>query len=79
MNGAIWAYIGAAVLTALIGYMMWRMATPQLRNSVGHFETRQLLRSSVPLFWVASMNLVMHWTASFVLGIWASNADVGVF
>lgn len=79
VNGAIWAYTCAATLTALMGYMMWRMATPQVRNSVGHFETRQLLRSSMPLFWVASMNLVMHWTASFVLGIWASNADVGVF
>jgi O-antigen/teichoic acid export membrane protein len=59
--------------------MMWRMATPQLRNSVGHFETRQLLRSSVPLFWVASMNLVMGCTASFLLGIWGTNAEVGIF
>lgn len=79
VNGAIWAYTCAAALTAWIGYMMWRMATPQLRNSIGHFETRQLLRSSVPLFWVASMNLVMGCTASFLLGIWGTNADVGIF
>jgi O-antigen/teichoic acid export membrane protein len=79
VNGAIWAYTWAAVLTALMGYMMWRMATPQLRNSIGHFETRQLLRSSVPLFWVASMNLLMGCTASFLLGIWGTNAEVGIF
>ena len=78
VNGAIWAYTCAAALTAFIGFMMWRMATPQLRNSIGHFETRQLLRSSVPLFWVASMNLLMGCTASFVLGIWGTNAEVGI-
>lgn len=79
VHGAIWAYTLAAVLTAFIGSVMWRMATPQLRKRTGRFETRQLLRSSIPLFWVASMNLVMGCTASLLLGIWGTTADVGIF
>jgi O-antigen/teichoic acid export membrane protein len=58
---------------------MWCAATPQLQNVTGHFETRQLLHSSMPLFWIALMNLAMNKTATFMLGIWGTKADVGIF
>ena len=77
--GAVWAYSLGAVLTMLLGFWLWRAATPQLRGKPGRFEARRLLRSSMPLFWVASMNLVMMWTATFMLGIWGTVADVGIF
>jgi O-antigen/teichoic acid export membrane protein len=79
INGAVWAYTIAAVLTASLGIRLWRSAVPQLRNIAGHFEGRELLRSSMPLFWVASLNMLINWTATFALGIWGTNEDVGVF
>ena len=33
----------------------------------------------MPLFWVMLMNLVMNWTASFLLGVWGTKSDVGIF
>lgn len=79
VNGAVWAYVIAAVLTAILGVRLWRSAVPQLRNIAGHFEERELLKSSMPLFWVASLNMFINWTATFALGIWGTKADVGVF
>lgn len=79
VKGAVWAYTLAAMLTALAGYGMWRNTTPQLQNIRAYFKTRELLRSGIPLFWIAIMNLIMNWTATFILGIWGTSSDVGIF
>ena len=79
IKGAVWAYTSAASITALVGYWMWRSTTPKLRTTKGYFKTRQLLQSSGPLFVVMFMNLAMNWTATFILGIWGTKAEVGIF
>ena len=79
MFGAVWAYALAAALTLLIGVWRWREATPQLRGMKGSIRTREVLQSSIPLYWVACFQLIMTWTSTLVLGMWASSADVGVF
>ena len=79
VTGAVIAYILASVLTAVIGFTLWHRATPQLKGAEWSFETRVLLKSSVPLFFVAFMYIVINWTGSFVLGVYGTNADVGVF
>jgi O-antigen/teichoic acid export membrane protein len=77
--GATWAYSLAAVLTMLIGIWRWRAATPHLRRMEGRFDTAELLRSSVPLFWVSSFQLVIAWSSTVALGLLGTSADVGVF
>jgi O-antigen/teichoic acid export membrane protein len=77
--GAVWAYNLAAFLTALTGFLLWRSATPQLRNTVGEFDNHELLKSSIPLFWVQIMAVILQWMSSFLLGIWGTIAEVGIF
>jgi O-antigen/teichoic acid export membrane protein len=77
--GAVWAYAGAGALTAAVAVWLWVRATPQARRGPGSFARDKLLRTSLPLLWVKSMNLAMGWTATIVLGIWATSADVGIF
>ncbi len=79
VNGAIWAYASGAILTALLGVILWHIATPQLRKVSSSFRTNNLLKSSIPLFWVASLNMMVSWTATFALGIWGTKEDVGLF
>lgn len=79
VDGAVWAYVFASVLTALLGFILWRIATPQLRYISGSFQIKKLLKSSMPLFWVTSLNMMINWMATFVLGIWGTKEDVGVF
>jgi len=76
---AIQVYVLAAALTALGAWAWWRRVTPTLRGVHGDFDGATLLRSSIPLFWVASMTMAMNWIANFALGVWGSVADVGVF
>lgn len=78
-KGAIWAYCLAALLTTMIGAWVWYRETPQMRGVKGHFETRDLLASSIPLFWSSCWQLVIHWSSYCFLGIWGSPADVGIF
>jgi len=79
VNGAVWAYASGAILTALLGIILWRTATPQLRKVSGAFRTNDLLKSSIPLFWVASLYMLINWTATFALGVWGTQEDVGIF
>ncbi len=79
INGAVWAYTFAAFVSCLIGLMLWRLATPQLKGIKGSFNTGKLLDSSIPLFRISVMNLSMNWVPIFMLGIWGTKADVGIF
>lgn len=79
VKGAVWAYASGAILTALSGVILWHIATPQLRKVSTSFRTNDLLKSSIPLFWVASLNMLINWTATFVLGIWGTKEEVGLF
>ncbi|UZJ38141.1 flippase [Prosthecochloris sp. SCSIO W1103] len=79
VKGAVWAYASGAILTALLGVTLWRIAAPKLREISTSFRTNELLKSSIPLFWVASLNMLTNWTATFALGIWGTKEDVGVF
>lgn len=79
VRGAAWAYLGAAALAALGGVLVWRKATPQLKKSPSQMPLGEVLHTSVPLFWMAVMNMVMNWAPTFFLGIWGSKADVGIF
>lgn len=77
--GAVIAYVLATILVLLLGIGMWRRATPQIRSLRGDFDVRRLISTSLPLFWVASMNLVMSWTDTVMLGIWMDSKTVGIY
>ncbi|MBI5118033.1 flippase [Candidatus Poribacteria bacterium] len=79
VKGAVWAYTLAVTLTGVLAYGIWRIATPKLRDVKGRFDTRRLLCSATPLFWIAFTNLVMVWCSTLLLGILRPSEDVGVF
>jgi O-antigen/teichoic acid export membrane protein len=76
---ATWAYLCGATLTALAAWWWWKRITPAVRFISTASETRNLLKSSMPLLWVSSMSMALNWIATFALGILASDAEVGVF
>lgn len=78
-GGAAGAYAAASILTLAAGALVWRRATPHAGGAEGEFSTRRLLSASVPLLWVASLNLVINWTDTTVLGIWVEASEVGLY
>jgi len=79
VKGAAWAYSIAALLTTLVALNLWHRTTPQFRDIAGYFETKTLLESSIPLFVVSLLSLCTDWTAVLFLGVWHTEADVGIF
>lgn len=79
VKGAVWAYSIAALLTSFVAFNLWHRTTPQFRDVAGRFETKTLLDSCIPLFIVSLMVLFMDWTAILFLGVWHTDADVGIF
>lgn len=77
--GAAAAYVISTISVLLIGIILWRRATPQIRKLRGSFDIRLLISTSLPLFMVASMNLVMNWTDTIMLGIWTDDKTVGIY
>jgi O-antigen/teichoic acid export membrane protein len=77
--GVTWAYTLGTVLTLGLGDWRWRRALHGVGGVVPRFETAVLLQSSMPLFWVASFQLVISWASTVSLGLLASSADVAMF
>ncbi|PWW81204.1 hypothetical protein CR164_11735 [Prosthecochloris marina] len=79
VKGAVWAYASGAIIAGLSGVILWYVATPQLRKVSTSLRTNDLLKSSMPLFWVASLNTMINWMATFALGVWGTKEEVGLF
>ncbi|HVZ80648.1 MAG TPA: flippase [bacterium] len=72
-------YLLATVLTALLGYFLWRAATPRLVEVIPKFKNKHLIESGRPLFITTVFETLTQWMSMFFLGIWATKAEVGVF
>ncbi|SFR14189.1 flippase [Desulfoscipio geothermicus] len=79
VTGAVTAYVCATTIVLLLSVALWRRATPKLRGVRGTFDTRLLLATSMPLLLVASMNLIMSWTDTIMLGFWIDSKSVGIY
>ena len=70
-------YALACGIVLLGALFLWRRAMPEPLQGGRPFETRQLLAASLPLFWIAAMQLVLTWSDNLLLGLWADSATVG--
>lgn len=72
-------YLTASTITLLLGWQQWKSATRQWHSQRAEFSTRELLSSSMPLFAVAVMNMVILWSPLLFLGVWESSETVGIY
>ena len=79
-TGVAWAYSIATMMTALLGAWAWRRVVSTHDVAEAVFPLKELWASCKPLLLVAVMNrAVMPWMPIFLLGIWVSIEDVGIF
>jgi len=77
--GAAISYLIANVLVLLLGVLLWRRATPQIREVKGDFDRRVLIETSMPLFWTDFIVLVLGMTDTIILGRVADSEAVGIY
>ena len=79
INGAVWSYVAGAIVTMVVGEWRWHICAPQLRELKWRFASRDLFSSSMPLFWASVFQLVMSWSSTIFLGVFASTEQVGIY
>ncbi|BCO09749.1 polysaccharide biosynthesis related protein [Desulfolithobacter dissulfuricans] len=80
VNGAVLAYAVSTILVALVGAWALHRTFCGYEVDRKHFSLRLLWASCKPLLLVAVMNrAILPWAPLFILGIWATSAEVGVY
>ncbi len=71
-------YAAAFLLAVLVAFLRWAamVKAPWRKAS---FSTAVLLRTSLPILIVTSLNLVMAWTDTLALGILSDTEQVGIY
>jgi O-antigen/teichoic acid export membrane protein len=77
--GAAMSYAVACALIALLGLRLWKRYTPQLREVEGAFERRELLQTSMPLFWMDLTMVLIGVSDTLLLGYFTTSQAVGVY
>lgn len=80
VTGAAWAYLIATVLVMLLGSWAWQRTVAQHESYTVPYPFATLWASCKPLLFSSLMNrAIMPWMPFFLLGIWASSEEVGIF
>lgn len=77
--GAAVSYVISNILVLLLGYLLWRKATPKMRGVKGTFNRKMLLDTSMPLFWVDFTVLVLGMTDTLFLGYITTEEQVAIY
>ncbi|HEX7534537.1 MAG TPA: MATE family efflux transporter, partial [Syntrophales bacterium] len=74
------SYVLSLYLASTAAFVLWKRST-NLRDvpCINAVTTREILQVSIPLLISVSMLQVMQWTNTIMLGIFASEQEVGIF
>ncbi|MDQ0339453.1 O-antigen/teichoic acid export membrane protein [Caldalkalibacillus uzonensis] len=80
VNHIVLIYAITAFITLCMCELIWLKSLPQfVRKINGFFNRDELLQTSIPLMWVASLNLVLSFMDTFMLGWLGTSEDVGIY
>ena len=80
LNGALFALLISTVLSALLGLYLLRKIFPEIMSSLQSiYQTRKLLRFSLPLLTAGIALLFMSQTDRLMLGWLSTSTDVGIY
>jgi O-antigen/teichoic acid export membrane protein len=74
------SYAIALMLGALLSQILWkRNAGLEAVQHAGAIKLKDMLNVSLPMMLSSSMSFIMSWTAVIMLGMFSTDAEVGVF
>lgn len=79
-EGASATYVVGTLVAAALGWIIWRKEMAAHDESIQPFDKKELKRSSQPLYIMSIVNnAVLPWAPLFILGIWSTAEETGVF
>lgn len=79
LPGAIAGYLLATSTAMVVGVVLWRRGTAELRTVRPEFSSTLLISSAMPILIVTVANLIGQHSGTFVLGAVSRMDDVGIF
>lgn len=79
----LFAYLGGAVLAALLSQYFWSMERNRPLAAGEKIEktltVKNILMVSLPMLFAGSMQMIMTWTDTLMLGMFSPEKDVGIY
>jgi O-antigen/teichoic acid export membrane protein len=73
-------YVLSSVLVLIACSLLWGKFIPSDAKKIkGYFSRDEMMKTSIPLMWVASLNLVFTYMDTFMIGMFMSSTVVGLY
>ena len=72
-------YVVSTCIIMLGAGALWFISQPGLWRTKGECDSVLLIRTGLPLLWLAIMNIAMNWIDILMLGIWVEADDIGIY
>lgn len=76
---AIIVLVAASYITLALGFLLWSWRSEQLGAYEDFLPLRKLMSTSIPMYGVVLLNVVITWSPTLILGAWASSEAVGLY
>lgn len=77
----IYTQLVVGIISALLSWIFWRKAIKNKGkvNNMQYVSYREIIKVSLPMMITTGMLFVLGWTDTFMLGMFKTNADVGIY
>ena len=72
-------YVVIYIFIFLLAIYYWKKSTKFIKEKASNFFFKEILDSSIPLFWVGSMLFVNSWADRIFLGVYSNPESVGIY
>ena len=77
---AIYSYSFGVILIGVIAFIHVNLDLVKIKSKSKKFIThKKILKTSIPLLFTSSLVMLMWWSDTFILGVYKSEADVGIY
>lgn len=76
---SVQSYLAATLIVFLITQFAWRHALSSYKIKRQGVSSKEIMQTAMPVFWTSIFQQVNQWLPAFMLGLWASTKDVGLF
>lgn len=77
----IYAYLISIFILTVISFLLWfkEMYKNKSSDSKEFLSFKKIINTSFPMMLTSSMAYLLNWTAIFILGIYVSSAEIGIY
>jgi O-antigen/teichoic acid export membrane protein len=79
LYGIVAAYVISTILTSILSLYYLIKVFPDIVKTEAIYESKELLRFSIPLLSMVFFNFIVMWTDTLMLGYFSSSQEVGIY